>query len=133
MYTIITNNPLITNKYQGISKNITIEYQRAGDCLQVLKRVRDMIHEGRRLETHPMAGSVKPNQNPYKTVLISDASADGEEFKEFIIIIENSIETAERFISTKPLPQWPDNILKDFMEVDYSLIRMAIERLLQNN
>lgn len=129
MYTIITNNPLISDTYQGLSKNISIDYLTAQGCIQVLERVRDKIHQGNRLETHPMAGSVKPNQNPYKTVLISDGRSDEDEFKEFVIIIENSIGTAQKFLSEKPLPQWPEHILKDFMAVDHSLIKTAIERI----
>ena len=132
MYTIVTNNPLVRDAYLRASKNLETDFLDAGGCMEVLERVRDRIHKGARLETHPMAGSVKPNQNPYKTVLVSDGSVDAEEFEEFVLIIENAILTARKFLNGKPLPDWPQNLLEDFMAVDLSLIRSALDRLLQS-
>jgi hypothetical protein len=36
----------------------------------VLLTVRDHIHSGARLLTHPQAGSVKPYETPYRSVLV---------------------------------------------------------------
>lgn len=33
-------------------------------------KVRDRIHEGHLLLSHPLSGSVKPNETPYKSVMI---------------------------------------------------------------
>lgn len=132
MYTIVTNNPLVRDRYRQISKNIETDFLDTGGCMEVLERVRDWIHKGSRLETHPMAGSVKPNQNPFKTVLISDGGVDAEEFKEFVLIIENAILTARKFLNEKPLPNWPQNLLEDFQAVDLSLISGALDRLIRS-
>ncbi|HAZ36265.1 MAG TPA: GrdX protein, partial [Clostridiaceae bacterium] len=58
---IITNNPLskefFNDKYEVQFIN--------GSLMDVLIKVRDLIHKGYVLLTHPLMGSVKPNQTPY--------------------------------------------------------------------
>lgn len=97
--------------------------------MDILTEVRNRIHRGSRLETHPMAGSVKPNQNPYKSVMISDQKSDFGEFQEFITILENCIMICRDFLEQKALPEWPENLKADFRFVDLSLIESAAERL----
>ncbi len=62
--------------------------------LDVLKYVRDRIHEGHKLLTHPLSGSVKPNETVYKTIMISDK----QEVLDFdsLKLIEESIATAKK-------------------------------------
>lgn len=129
MYTIITNNCLVRDKYSSGLSNLKVEYLENGTCLEVLVKVRDFLHKGRRLETHPMSGSVKPNQNPYKTVIISDDKTDAEELKEFVTVIENGIITFQNFLRDRPLPDWSDALREDFKIVDLSLIESAVCRL----
>lgn len=43
-----------------------------GDYEDVLLEVRNRVHEGHQMLTHPLAGSVKPYETPYRTVVISD-------------------------------------------------------------
>ena len=63
MYRIITNNSLCRDKYQEL---LPVEYLEGKGYMDVLLTVRDYIQKGWRLETHPMTGSLKPNQTPYK-------------------------------------------------------------------
>ena len=67
-YMILTNNPLVLEKLKDthnvIYKDISYE--------ELLKEVRDRIHEGHLLLSHPLSGSVKPNETPYKSVMISE-------------------------------------------------------------
>ena len=42
-----------------------------------------------------MAGSLKPNQIPYKTIIISDSEVEKEEFYQFEMVMENSIQSCE--------------------------------------
>ena len=72
LYTLITNNELVKERYGAYGKDLNVEYLEDAGCLDVLIKARDAIHGGSRLETHPMAGSIIPNQNPYKSVMISD-------------------------------------------------------------
>ena len=68
MYIIVTNNEKCRDKYQNTK--MKIDFLENGSYMDVLIKVRDYIHKGYRLETHPMAGSLKPNQIPYKTVIV---------------------------------------------------------------
>lgn len=126
LYTLITNNELVKERYGAYGKGLKVEFLEGGGCLDVLTRARDAIHGGSRLETHPMAGSIKPNQNPYKTVMISDGKVEMEEFQEFITVLENSIITCRAFLTEKPLPDWKENLKKDFRYIDQSLIESAV-------
>ena len=90
-YMIITNNPLVPKKLDD-SHIVTyrdISYE------DVLKEVRDRIHEGHRLLSHPLSGSVKPNETPYKSVMIS--TGKGEIDEESLAIIENAIQACRKF------------------------------------
>lgn len=129
MYTIITNNCLVKDRYSSGSNNLKVEFLECGSSLDVLIRVRDSIHGGSHLETHPMSGSVKPNQNPYKTVVVSDHRTDDAELQEFITVMENCIMTFRNFLHDRPLPDWSDKLREDFRIVDLSLIESAVSRL----
>lgn len=120
-FVIVTNNPIVYEKYH---ENLTVEY-RQQTYAQVLIRARDLIHLGHKLLTHPLSGSVKPNETVYKTILVS------EQFKtvdlDSIRIIEESLETAKKFGSNQH--QLTDEMLNDFRLVDLSLIENVIIKL----
>jgi len=63
---IITNNPMAKAKYKSLA-----EFHGSGGVLGVFTACRDAVHMGAALISHPLAGSVKPNINPYKSVVLS--------------------------------------------------------------
>lgn len=130
-YTLVTNNPLVKSEYEGKSTILVIEFVESDNCMKVLETARNLLHVGKRLETHPMAGSVKPNQNPYKSVLLSDGKNDSDEQNEQILIIENAIMTCRGFLEKKKLPNWEDRYLEDFKFVDKSLIESALQQIIR--
>ena len=67
-YMVITNNPLVRSRLDDTHEVIYLELSYE----ELLKVVRDRIYEGHRLLTHPLSGSVKPKETPYKSVLISE-------------------------------------------------------------
>lgn len=122
---IITNNKLVFEKYKD---RYTVVYNEKYSYLDVLEYVRNKIHEGHVLTTHPLSGSIKPNETPYKTIMISKKK--GTLDYDSLSIIEDSIATAKKFISNKPTPNWPEKILEDFRIIDLSLIENVIDKLL---
>lgn len=120
---VVTNNPLVKEKYE---KDVFIEYYEV-DLLSLLEKVRDKIHLGYKLLTHPLSGSVKPNETPYKTIIISK---ENKLDNDSLVMIENSILTTKKLLSCKKTPNWQQKILEDFQVVDLSLIQGVIERLL---
>lgn len=127
MYRIITNNRLCLVKY---GDQVPVEFLEGKGYMDVLFTVRDYIQKGWRLETHPMTGSLKPNQTPFKSIMISDLPVDREEFYEQEITIENGIMVCRKFQSIRKTPDWPENLLEDFRLVDLSLIEGAIQKVL---
>lgn len=95
--------------------------------IDILQKVRDKIHKGHKLLTHPLSSSLKPNETPYKTILISQKT--GSLDMDSVMAIENSINTTLKFIKDKKTPQWNESILKDFQVIDLSLV----ESILENN
>lgn len=127
MYRIVTNNSLCRDKYQEL---IPVDFLEGKGYMDVLLAVRDYIQKGWRLETHPMTGSLKPNQTPYKSIMVSDLPLDQEEFYSQEMTIENSILSCRKFLEIKQTPDWSEEIRKDFMIVDLSLIEGAIQKVL---
>lgn len=120
---VITNNPLIREKY---SKDILIEYYDIG-YLKLLELVRDKIHKGYKLLTHPLAGSVKPNETPYRTIVVAENS---ELHMESLIMIERSIETARKFLKNEEEPKFDEEITKDCQVIDLSIVATVLDNLL---
>lgn len=121
---IVTNNRYVYEKYKD---DFEVYFDESFSYLDVLKYVRDRIHEGHKLLTHPLSGSVKPNETVYKTIMISNKKdiLDFDSLK----LIEESIATAKKFAANKPTPDWPENILDDFRVIDLSLIENVIDKL----
>ncbi|WP_346890300.1 GrdX family protein [Clostridium sp. UBA1056] len=118
---IVTNNPMSKEKFE---KKYRVEFIDAPQ-LNILKKVRDYIHKGNRLLTHPLMGSVKPNETPYRTVCVSKEVVNGVDLQS-LEIIENSLATTEKFLKDFNTPQWSEKILADFQLIDSDLIDHAI-------
>lgn len=118
---VITNNPLTKSSLNG---RFDVIYKEV-DLLDVLIMVRDYIHKGHKLLTHPLMGSIKPNQTPYKSVAISKKKYTDIDLMS-LEIIENSILKAKAMLDNKKLPKWPQNALEDFSLIDYDLIKNAL-------
>ena len=117
-YVVITNNPLVLEKldetYQVIYKDVSYE--------ELLKEVRNKIHEGHLLLTHPLSGSVKPNETPYKSIMISEGKEEVD--KRSISLIENAIQSCRKFEikSDKYRPE----VYKDFQLIDWTLLESGL-------
>lgn len=120
-YLILTNNPLVYSCMEGKGK-YTIRFMPEKSFREILVLARDMVYEGHTLYTHPLAGSVKPNETPYKSIIVSVTphgfdSQQGE-------IMANAIAVYDKFT---PIG-WDLNqrILADFQLIDYTLLAGSI-------
>lgn len=121
---VITNNPKIAEEVK--SRNVEIIYMSDSDFMEVLYKVRDFIHLGYKLLTHPIVSSIKPYETPYKTVALSKGS-DLDLYS--LELIENSIELTKNFLD-KPRRKLTKEIDEDFKLIDYKLVIGAIENIL---
>ncbi|KAF5074096.1 GrdX family protein [Proteiniclasticum sp. QWL-01] len=121
---LITNNPMVRDFFVG-QDDIELEYLDVLGYMDVLKRARDEIHLGQVLLTHPLSGSVKPNETPYKSVAIGKDSLHDIDS---LWLIEQAIATYIKFEKNKAMPQWTEQVREDFMVVDFDLIKNALRR-----
>ena len=120
-FLILTNNPLVPACMEGRGL-YTVRFQPERSFREILVEARDMVYAGHILYTHPLAGSVKPNETPYKSLIVSrephgfDAQ-HGE-------MIASAIAVFDKF---KPLGRtFPPSVLEDFQLIDYTLLAGAI-------
>ncbi len=117
-FEIITNNPLVLEKY---GDQFPVSYEDL-TYVETLKRVRDKVYLGHRLLTHPLSGSVKPNETPYKSVMVSIDK--GPLDMESMEIIETSIHAVAKFQDRTKT--YRPSVYEDFRLIDCSLIESAI-------
>jgi len=117
-FMIITNNPLVEKKlgeeYRILFYDISYE--------DILKEVRDRIYEGYLLLSHPLSGSVKPNETPYKSVMISVKKGNLD--MQSMEIIENALQATQKFELKSN--RYKPEIYEDFQLIDYTLIESAL-------
>jgi len=123
MEIMVTNNPLVKEQYRN---DLKVELLDA-DLPGVLIHVRDRVHKGYRLLTHPLSGSVKPNETPYKSVLISDDPGNlglqpGTDLQS-VTIIEECIQAVQKFTPNHIHEQY----LPDLQTLDLTLIVSAVK------
>ena len=116
---IITNNEWVHIKYRQLYDIIYIE----GSYRDVLVKTRDKLHEGHELLTHPLSSSIKPNETPYKSVIISDNK--GKLNFDSIYIIENSIMTCDKFNKNKII-NLTEKMKEDFKLIDLTVLESAL-------
>lgn len=121
---LITNNPLTKSVLEGRHELLFVD----GTLLDVLFKARDYCHKGHILLTHPLSGSVKPNETLYKTIMISKKQ-DSTDF-DSVMLIEKAIETVRKFGSVRR--QWQEREKEDFQMIDMILIQSAIESCNEN-
>lgn len=114
---IVTNNPLVLkemeHRYSIIYKETTFD--------GILEEIRDLIHKGYRLLTHPLSGSVKPGETPYKSVLMSR----GERLDmTSLTLIEDAIRTGRKFEDKSE--KYSGKTLDDLKLIDMDLLKGAI-------
>ena len=117
-FRIITNNPLVRDE---LGQTYEVEFYDIS-YEDILRKVRDYIYEGYELLTHPLSGSVKPNETPYKSVMvsISKKQTDMQSMK----IIESAILSCGKFRFKSD--QYAPQVYEDFRLIDYTLISSAL-------
>ena len=117
---IITNNQKVREFFEKERAQVLyIE----GDYKDVLYMVRDKVQLNYHLLTHPLSGSIKPNETPYKSIAIKK-----ERELDFLSLelISNAIEVYKKLQKDLKTPFWTESILEDFRVIDLDLIKNAL-------
>lgn len=131
-YKLVTNNSFVYDEYAkpGFDKNLVeLIYNPEEGFIETLKRVRDMIHEGHELLTHPLTGSVKPYETPFKSIALS--AKKGSLNMDSLKIIEDAIVLTQKFLDDYEHREFAERVYNDFRLIDYNLIKSGIESLNQ--
>ncbi len=120
MKVYITNNPLVNEKITN-DRYTYVEFLSEKTYKDVLVHSRNLIHKGYILLTHPLTSSIKPNETPYKTVVLQQRK--GDIHLNSLEVIENAINVYEKFQNSKKTPKYIDKVNEDFMLIDYDIIK----------
>jgi hypothetical protein len=114
---IITNNPMVASKAENA---VFLE----GTALDVFIKVRDALHLGSRLLTHPLAGNLPAQDIIYRSVAIVENEAPID--FQSVQLIETAIEKirAESRISPDKLEL---SLLSDLQLIDYELVKTHVK------
>ena len=121
---LVTNNPRFKEEKFD---NIDIEFLDVSYD-DILKKVRDYVHGNWELLSHPLYGSVKPNETIYRSVVIK--KVDKLDINS-VTLISDAITTFDKFRSNKKTPNWTDRVKDDFSVIDYDLISQTIYRIIK--
>ena len=119
---LVTNNDRAAEKWKEDVKQVIflVTYE------EVLKKARDLIHTDHKLLTHPQASSLKPNQTPYRTILLYDGE---KSTVEDICLIEQAVEVFEKWNEIKKTPKYSEKIAYDYKTIDLSMIENVLPKL----
>ena len=117
--TIITNNPDVAFRYSELSNYLET------DVFHILVAVRARVHSGARILSHPLSSSIKPNESPYKSILIS--LQKGRPDTRSLQLIEDAIITLKK-LAVKELNS-TESILEDYRVIDLDIINSAMAAL----
>lgn len=117
---LVSNNPLVWQKYPA---TIIVD----GGFKDVLVKARDGIHRGQRLLTHPLTGSIKPNQTPYKSIILTESKECKNVDLSSLQLIEDALAVVAKFGLSKM--KLTEGILADFQVIDLSFVESAWDSL----
>ncbi|MCI8640211.1 MAG: GrdX protein [Coprococcus sp.] len=120
---LITNNDRVYEKYKGmLTVKMTDSYE------EVLIKTRDMVYDRHVLLTHPQASSLKPNQTPYRSVVVYPKGE--EDNTKDMMLIEKCLETYRQWQEIAPTPEnYQERVAEDFKTIDLSVIDNVIPRI----
>ena len=118
MLTLITNN---SDLFSNIKNAELID----GSSLDVLIRVRSLVHLGSKIITHPLCGNLRPNHQPFRSVLIDSLKGPAE--MESLSIIEEAVHVYESCKLITP-NELDEDTRADYAYIDSELMRESLEQ-----
>ncbi|MDD2497521.1 MAG: GrdX family protein [Desulfitobacteriaceae bacterium] len=111
---IITNNPAVKEKFKNV-------FFIDGSPQDILTKVRDLVHQGHGLISHPLSASLRMMFSPYRTVVLSTKKEQIDFFS--AEIIEDSIIKYKNHMNYRKI----DNVhSEDYQVIDILLLEAAL-------
>ncbi|MCW8328677.1 GrdX family protein [Photobacterium sp. SDRW27] len=128
---IISNNPSIADL------NTSVKFTQLNSINDVLMLTRDKIHLGGKLISHPLAGSVKPHETPYRSIIVLNNHDELD--MDALNLIEQAIERYQVLCKANPThltltdedidARFPEKQKTDFRFIDLQLIKSCLDSL----
>lgn len=117
---IITNNPSVRTRYPEVAVFLDTGVE------GVLITVRNMVHTGSSIVSHPLSGGMLPGENPYKSLLMAqtDSSGTGSVDIKSLELIENALRLLRR--TPENFKGFDDASLEDFQALDLDFMVSAL-------
>lgn len=119
-FLILTNNPLVV---KCLGNDYKIRFEQDATYRGILVEARDMVYAGHALYTHPLSGSVKPNETPYKSIVLSDVPKTFD--ADMAAIMGESVQAFDKFTPRNRV--LTEKLLEDFQLIDYTLLCGALD------
>ena len=119
---IVSNNPMVKESFDNV-------YFIEGTSRELLEKVRDLVHSGSELITHPLGASLRMMFSPCFTVVIK--KQQGKLNISHAEIIESSIEKYDQHMGVGVREEDVKNS-KDYAIVDYKLLESALVEINNN-
>ena len=118
MYTLITNNA-------RLCENVISSEYIDGSPLDVLIHVRGLVHSGSIILTHPLCGNLRPNHQPFRSVIVDEKS--GYVDLDSLSAIESALNVYQsaKLIFPEDLD---DKTRTDYAYIDAELMRESLGR-----
>lgn len=114
-YRVLTNNPDIYGHAQHVELI-------GGGALDVLTAARDKIHTGWELLSNPLYGNFKPNQQPYRTLVLRFSDKGSKTDVDSLALIESAL----NIYANAPVLRYPGDLPEetdgDFRYLDFKLL-----------
>lgn len=115
-YICLTNNPAMQDYA------VSVEFI-PSSSLDVLKSARSLVHSGWELLSSPFYGNFKPNQQPYRTLLLRKRNGGGAPYDmQSLSLIEDAVRIYESSRKIMLTGELNENIEKDFRYLDIMLM-----------
>lgn len=121
---------LVTNNSKYLPNVASIDFV-DGSSWDVLIKVRDMIHLGWKLLSHPLYGNLRPYQQPFRSAILSyesgDNSASVDEYS--LTLLDNALSIyrscSDRLLLRGVLPSATED---DYATIDFELMKESLDR-----
>lgn len=115
---VVTNNPLFFESEFRTFRTKRVD----GSFEDVLLLVRDMVHQGYELISHPLGASIRMMYSPYRSILVGEKTEALNSF--FAEVIENSIEMYRKNTEHRIIDHKNE---KDYALIDQHLLLEAVK------
>lgn len=122
-YLCVSNNPNVILQV-GSESSLYVD---GGGC-DVLLQVRDFVHRGSELLTHPLYGNFHPKKHPFRSAIVMNVTRDTVDH-DSLALVERALaiccEKKDEEVLAKDISE---KIAADFAMLDYELIKESLKR-----